>query len=77
MKPPRPPIVRTYRWPTGVGFVTTIGLLSALMGDGVFDAVSWVLLGLPLLVVPWALLTRGRRNQSRTRTPTQERQHRL
>ena len=36
------------------------------------DAVSWVLLGLLLLVIVWALLTRERRNQSRTWTPAQD-----
>jgi hypothetical protein len=63
--------------PAVLGVVTAAGLVSALIEDGAFDAMSWVLLGLPLLVIAWALLTRGRRNQSRTRTPRQERQRHL
>ncbi len=41
----------TYRWP-GVMVVTIIlGLLFALLGDGPWDAMSWVLLAIPLGVI--------------------------
>lgn len=29
------------------------GLLSALLGDGVWDALSWVALAVPLVVIAW------------------------
>jgi hypothetical protein len=37
-----------WRWPIALATVTVVGLLSALLGDGVWDALSWVALGIPL-----------------------------
>jgi len=37
--------------PAVLAVASAIGLLSALLGDGVFDAVSWVALALPLAVL--------------------------
>ena len=36
---------RAYRVPALLAAVSVAGLLSALLEDGVFDALSWVLLG--------------------------------
>ncbi|SEE07943.1 hypothetical protein [Bradyrhizobium erythrophlei] len=36
--------------PLVVAIVSTVGLISALVGDGWWDAVSWVALGLPVLL---------------------------
>lgn len=33
--------------------VTFGGLLSALLGDGIWDAVSWCALSIPLAVIAW------------------------
>lgn len=44
---------RIFRVPVAIGIVSTAGLLSALIGDGAFDALSWVALGLPLGLVGW------------------------
>jgi hypothetical protein len=33
--------------------VTAIGLVSALLGDGVWDGLSWLGLGTPVVVVLW------------------------
>jgi hypothetical protein len=40
-----------YRIPLLLGFITIIGLLSALLGDGVWDGFSWLLLAIPLLLL--------------------------
>jgi len=40
-----------YRWPTTIALVVIVGLLSALFGDGVWDAFSWLLLVIPLLLL--------------------------
>lgn len=40
-----------FRWPLLIGLLAALGLLSALLGDGLYDVVSWLALGLPLLVV--------------------------
>ena len=39
-----------FRWPIVIAVVSAIGLLSALVGDGVMDAVSWALLSVPIAV---------------------------
>jgi hypothetical protein len=41
-----------------VGVVSLVGLVAALLGDGLYDAVSWLGLLIPLAVVAWALLRR-------------------
>ena len=40
-----------FRWPLLIGLLATLGLLSALLGDGLYDVVSWLALGMPLLIV--------------------------
>jgi hypothetical protein len=44
---------RLWAAPIALGAVTVVGLISALLGDGAWDAVSWVGLGLPVLVAAW------------------------
>jgi hypothetical protein len=40
-----------FRWPLLLGLASVVGLVSALVGDGFYDVVSWSCLGLTLLVV--------------------------
>lgn len=47
--------------PIVLGILTTIGLIAALLGDGVWDALSAVTLGIPCLVCLWFGLRRGRK----------------
>lgn len=49
--------------PIVLAFLTTIGLISALLGDGIWDALSAVTLGIPCLVGAWYCL--GRRPAAR------------
>ncbi len=42
---------RVFRWPLGCALVTAIGLAAALVGDGIYDLVSWLALGLTLAVM--------------------------
>ena len=37
--------------PIVLGIVITVGLVSALLADGVWDVISWVALAVPLIVV--------------------------
>jgi hypothetical protein len=39
--------------PIVLGILTTIGLISALLGDGIWDAVSAIALGIPCLLGFW------------------------
>jgi uncharacterized iron-regulated membrane protein len=40
----------TFRWPTIIGLITAVGLGAALLGDGAWDVMSWVMLSLPTAV---------------------------
>jgi hypothetical protein len=49
---------RTFQWslwgaPIALGVISAVGLVAALLGDGVWDAVSWAALGLPVAVGGW------------------------
>jgi hypothetical protein len=44
--------------PILLGVLTTIGLVAALLGDGIWDLVSSVTLGAPVLVGAWYSLRR-------------------
>jgi len=41
-----------FRWPLAIGAASAAGLLAALLGDGAWDALSWLLLAWP---VGWCL----------------------
>jgi hypothetical protein len=45
--------VRVWPVPIALGILTSIGLVAALVADGIWDAVSWIGLGVPLAVVLW------------------------
>ena len=40
--------------------ITACGLISALLGDGVWDELSWVALAIPLAVIAWKCFARQR-----------------
>ncbi|BCN36778.1 hypothetical protein HF896_00700 [Alicycliphilus denitrificans] len=43
-----------FRVPILLGLATAVGLVSALVGDGVWDALSWLALAAPAAAVAWA-----------------------
>jgi len=45
--------------PVVLAILTTIGLISALLGDGIWDALSAVTLGIPCLAGAWYCLRRA------------------
>ena len=47
--------------PIALGFLTMIGLVSALLGDGIWDALSAVTLGIVAAVGAWHALRRPAR----------------
>ncbi|ANI17596.1 hypothetical protein [Pseudomonas citronellolis] len=51
---------RVFRWPLALAVLSLVGLISALVGDGPWDALSWFALGVPLAVI-LAALARARR----------------
>ncbi|MEF7617065.1 hypothetical protein V4F39_24340 [Aquincola sp. MAHUQ-54] len=51
--PPPPAQPAVWRAPVTIGVLSAVGLVSALLGDGAWDAVSWLGLGLPTAVCLW------------------------
>ncbi len=49
------PLRRIFGVPLLLALATVIGLVSALLDDGFWDALSWVTLALPMLVAAWAI----------------------
>lgn len=40
--------MRTWIIPVTLGLITVAGLIAALVGDGIWDAMSWVALAVPV-----------------------------
>lgn len=41
--------------PALMGAFSIVGLLSALLGDDMWDVLSWLALGIPLLAIAWCV----------------------
>ena len=52
------PFLRLWGMPLLLGVLTIVGLMAALLGDGVWDAVSGVALAIPVLLGAWHALRR-------------------
>ncbi|BAU74058.1 hypothetical protein [Metapseudomonas furukawaii] len=50
----------TFALPTLIGLLSAAGLFSALLGDGGWDAVAWLGLGIPAVLGTWPMLRRPR-----------------
>ncbi|WJN59168.1 hypothetical protein [Pseudomonas sp. SO81] len=48
----------TFAIPTLIGALSAGGLFAALLGDGPWDALAWLGLGLPAVLGCWPLLRR-------------------
>ena len=55
------------RVPVLLSIITSAGLLSALLGDGVWNALSWVALSIPLAVIVFYATRPMRKDHSRRR----------
>jgi hypothetical protein len=66
-KPTTPPRTRPasssspFTAPAWIAALSVVGLVSALLGDGVFDLVSWVVFTGLVGICAWAWITRDRR----------------
>ena len=58
------PLLHLWGWPLALGLLTIVGLLSALLGDGWWDAVSALTLGTLVVVGLWFTLRRTTRRHS-------------
>jgi hypothetical protein len=52
--------LQVFAVPTVLGALSAIGLIAALLGDNVWDVVSWLSLGVPCLAIAWYWFCRGR-----------------
>lgn len=54
-----PPAVALWRWPIALALLSAVGLVGALVGDGAWDWLGWIGLGVPSVTAVWFGL-RGR-----------------
>ena len=54
--------------PAIIALIVAFGLISALLGDGVWDAASWVALALPLAVTAFFFCKRPEQGSKRSAT---------
>ncbi|WHS60968.1 hypothetical protein [Pseudomonas sp. G2-4] len=59
MRPRQSSFWKVFGIPVVIGVLSAAGLFSALLGDGAWDAVAWVGLGVPTALGTWGLLKRG------------------
>lgn len=52
---------RIFAWPLVIGLLGALGLFTALLGDGGWDALSWIGLGVPAVLGLSAFWPRSRR----------------
>lgn len=61
MKPRAPlPLPAIFGIPTAIALITTAGLVTALLDDGLVDALSWAALSVPILAAAWSWRKRER-----------------
>jgi hypothetical protein len=57
-RPRRQSLVAIFLVPAILAVLSGVGLISALLGDGVWDGLSWLALSVPIVVVVWYALLR-------------------
>lgn len=53
LRPPGRTVWQVFWMPMLLALISLFGLLSALLGDGLFDALSWLALSVPIAVALW------------------------
>ena len=61
-RPPRAklPLTVIYAVPALLAVFSLIGLIATFVGNGVYDALSWLTLAAPIIAVIWAMTTQRR-----------------
>ncbi|MFO2462173.1 hypothetical protein OOJ96_19015 [Pseudomonas sp. 15FMM2] len=55
MKPRQSSFWKVFGVPLAIGVLSAAGLFAALLGDGLWDSLSWIGLGIPVAIGTWAL----------------------
>lgn len=58
MKPRQSNFWKVFSVPLAIGLVSATGLFAALLGEGAWDALSWIGLGIPVWISGRGLLKR-------------------
>ncbi|WP_249348491.1 hypothetical protein [Pseudomonas carnis] len=58
MKPRQSNFWKVFAIPLGIGLLSAAGLFAALLGDGWWDSLSWIGLGIPAMMGVWGLVKR-------------------
>lgn len=58
MRPRQSNFWKVFGVPLGSGLLSAAGLFAALLGDGGWDSLSWIGLGIPSVIGVWGLLRR-------------------
>jgi hypothetical protein len=56
MRPRQSNFWKVFATPTVIALLTAAGLFAALLGDGVWDGLSWGGLGIPAVIGLWGLI---------------------
>jgi hypothetical protein len=59
MKPRQSNFWKVFSTPLVIGLLSAAGLFAALLGDGIWDALSWIGLGVPAVLALKGLLLRS------------------
>jgi hypothetical protein len=49
----RPGFMRLWKWPIAIAAITLLGLIAGLVGDGGWDWLAAICLGLPVVLSVW------------------------
>lgn len=52
-------LMEVFAAPTLIAIASSVGLVTALVGDGLMDVVAWIGLGIPVAVSAWFLRTKS------------------
>ncbi len=58
MRPRQSNFWKVFGVPLVIGLLSAAGLFAALLGDGVWDSLSWIGLGIPAVIGAWGLVRR-------------------
>ena len=58
-----PTIKKVWLMPGALGALTLFGLLSALLGTGVWYWLAWLSMRIPVIIMVWKILARKERSQ--------------